>query len=74
MLTITVISSAGITWRSPSTNLAPPVPPVRTQIMQPSVLARPESSVAARSFSDRSPGLTAQPEEIPDRPADAGAT
>src|SRR5258708_39626692 len=35
-----VISSEGMTCRRPSTNLAPPVPPVSTQIMRPSPLSR----------------------------------
>src|SRR5580704_5390622 len=73
VLTMSVISSAGITWRSPSTNLAPPVPPVRTQIMLPS----------GRNLRDRWPlqvfqkDVPASPsprEEIPDTPADVGAT
>src|SRR5579859_5554727 len=33
VLTTSVISSAGMTWRRPSTNFAPPVPPLRTQII-----------------------------------------
>jgi hypothetical protein len=31
------MSSAGMTWRRPSTNFAPPVPPLSTQIMRPSL-------------------------------------
>src|SRR5580692_1408767 len=33
VFTTIVISSAGMIWRRPSTNFAPPVPPERTQII-----------------------------------------
>src|SRR6516164_3648377 len=36
VLTMMISSSAGTTWHSPSTNFAPPVPPVSTVIMRPS--------------------------------------
>src|ERR1700757_3811267 len=41
VLTINVSSSGGTTCRNPSTNFAPPVPPVSTVIMRPSAHSRP---------------------------------
>src|SRR6266852_7868767 len=68
VLTINVSSSGATTSRSPSTNLAPPVPPVSTTIIQapwrsrrhpqPPLLYQPASRVA-KSLSPRTPDTPA---------------
>src|ERR1700690_1071793 len=78
VLTIIVSSSGGTIWRSPSTNLAPPVPPVKTVIM-PSLRASPPDLLRPRAGAEQafaSAGRCAPPPalRIQDKPADAGAT
>src|SRR5271170_2600211 len=77
-----VISSGGMTCRRPSTNLAPPVPPVSTQIMRPPFVlvlrglrhhAQPEVFPKAIQVSAIQVSRLA-PAGIQDRPAGAGAT
>src|SRR5579863_7962576 len=72
VFTTNVISSAGMTWRRPSTNLAPPVPPVRTQIMPPSG-RNLQDRWRLQVFPQAALAWPAQREETRDTPADAAA-
>src|SRR6266481_7877087 len=72
VFTIIVSSSGGTTRRRPSTNFAPPVPPVKTTIMRrsarslPDLLSHRVLNPAVRTCSSLDHG-------IPDKPVDAVA-
>src|ERR1700728_3230019 len=84
VLTTRVISSGAMTWRRPSTNFAPPVPPLRTQIMRASLfpflglfllllLPGPDHRRRRGVFLTRDPAGRLRQEEILGRRANAGA-
>src|SRR5579871_1735803 len=72
VFTTSVMSSAGMTWRRPSTNFAPPVPPLRTQIMLPSEPVRRRPSLHA-IFRREARVYQSYARHIPDRPATVDA-
>src|SRR5271166_1462347 len=74
VLTMIVSSSEATICRSPSTNFAPPVPPVRTVIIPASPpeqsLQRPHPNSSVRKVNRWPPPA----ERTPDKPAASGAT
>src|SRR5579872_2006366 len=75
VLTMILISSGGMTCRSPSTSLAPPVPPVSTQIMLPPFLSQDLRCQAPHlAFQPATLAGTAHWVETQDRQEGADAT